>query len=68
MGGREAERVFQVPIIWGKMMAFTKAVVEKWKTDIRLFKSAVDRALGMWGQGDKGGKSQAQDSNGHRGC
>lgn len=31
-------------------MAFTEAVVEKWKTDIKLFKSEADRALGMWGQ------------------
>ena len=30
-------------------MAFTEAVVEKWKTDIRLFKSEADMALGMWG-------------------
>lgn len=45
---------------WGKMMAFTEVVVEEWKTDIRLFKSEADRALGMWGQRQRGQESSSR--------
>lgn len=51
VGGREvALGVSGNHETWRKVMAFTEALVEKWKMDSRLFKSETDRALGMWGQ------------------
>lgn len=44
------------------MMGFTKAA-EKWETGmlIQAYEGGADRAVGTWGHGEKGGKSQAQD-------